>query len=456
MEQSQSFLIIDSSARECEIYSALIQEVEDSKIEIAASVTKGFEILNSALVCRGVILDSETCGNVLGVVERIRSEFPGTHIIVISKKGTIEEAVKSIRLGAEDYFLKPVNPDKLKLSIKRCFASHDLFELGNSESSSSYLNLISSCQIISAMLDEQRVCEAVMNYLRRETDCEGLGLFKSSGNHCERIATNLDKKAQFIDQKIVIASLIEDKAENLQTCKVIPNSPDIPELYIYSFRILGDCDYFIVCVSPKLRRAFEESVSMFKLLQAQILLTGKNIQNYRGVRDLLYLDDATGLYNARFLNVSLDQAFEQLKNTGKSFAVMFLDVDHFKNVNDNYGHIVGTQLLLEMGDVLKREVRVGDTICRYGGDEFVLILPGVDVNTASEIGERIRAAVEARTFLELEKKKLKLTVSIGVAICPLHAASKTEILEAADTAMYQAKKSSRNFVYIANYIKKSA
>jgi diguanylate cyclase (GGDEF)-like protein len=124
-----------------------------------------------------------------------------------------------------------------------------------------------------------------------------------------------------------------------------------------------------------------------------------------------------------------------------------MDVDHFKIINDNYGHLVGSKLLVEMGQLLLKSLRTVDIVARYGGDEFVIVLPQTPPNSAIQIAERIRKSVENNVFLKKEGYSLKLTASFGVASYPESASSKEELLRLADEAMYRVKYQTRNGVY---------
>jgi diguanylate cyclase (GGDEF)-like protein len=186
-----------------------------------------------------------------------------------------------------------------------------------------------------------------------------------------------------------------------------------------------------------------------KMLRTQTDVTGKNIEQYLGVQHLVYVDDATGLYNTRYLYAVLEREITQSVATQKSFAVLFMDADYFKKINDQYGHLVGTKLLHELAGQLKRYVRGKDTVFRYGGDEFIAVLNACDLTTAVAVAERIRMSVEQATFLVEEGLKIKMTLSIGVALFPDHAGSIKDVIAAADLAMYAAKKQTRNSVTVA-------
>jgi diguanylate cyclase (GGDEF)-like protein len=171
--------------------------------------------------------------------------------------------------------------------------------------------------------------------------------------------------------------------------------------------------------------------------------------NHANTKSLTYIDDLTSLYNQRYLKLVLDKEISRASRTKTAFSVLFMDIDHFKQVNDSRGHVVGSKILVEISKILGQQLRSTDYGFRYGGDEFILILVGSDANQSLGVAERIRKQVEASTF-EVDDKKIKLTLSIGIASYPDHATTKEEILELADRAMYCGKSKSRNVVYIAS------
>ncbi len=164
---------------------------------------------------------------------------------------------------------------------------------------------------------------------------------------------------------------------------------------------------------------------------------------------LVYLDDVTGLYNQRKLTMDLEQLSAIYQETGAPFAVLFIDIDYFKRVNDGHGHLVGTQLLDDLAKLLKKILRESDLIYRYGGDEFVMILPNFTPENARSIAERILRAVKKEEFLKDSPHPFKLSVSIGVAGVPAHAKAPHELLAMADQMMYTAKSSGRGKVCMA-------
>jgi diguanylate cyclase (GGDEF)-like protein len=168
---------------------------------------------------------------------------------------------------------------------------------------------------------------------------------------------------------------------------------------------------------------------------------------YQKVEELSITDDLTKLFNTRYLNRSIDMEIQRAVRYGASVSLIFMDIDDFKKVNDGHGHLVGSKMLVEVGQLLIRNLRSIDVVVRYGGDEFVIVLPHTPAAPATQIAERIRKAVEKNAFLEKDGHSLRITASFGVASYPGTARSKEELLRLADEAMYKVKYHTKNGVY---------
>ncbi|MDQ3668373.1 MAG: sensor domain-containing diguanylate cyclase [Acidobacteriota bacterium] len=157
-------------------------------------------------------------------------------------------------------------------------------------------------------------------------------------------------------------------------------------------------------------------------------------------------DDLTKLHNARYLRQFLLNEIRRARRYGTSVTALFLDLDNFKQVNDLHGHLVGSHVLMEMAGVILGSVRDTDALARYGGDEFVIVLPDTGVDLASVVAERIREKISQYSFTGGKRLKLSLTASFGVATFPINASSPQQLIACADTAMYEAKAASKNCV----------
>jgi diguanylate cyclase (GGDEF)-like protein len=174
-----------------------------------------------------------------------------------------------------------------------------------------------------------------------------------------------------------------------------------------------------------------------------------NARNFRRVQELTIIDDHTGLYNARHLRTMLDVEVQRALRFAHPLSLIFLDLDHFKAINDEHGHMIGTSLLQEIGRVLASSVRKVDSAFRYGGDEFAILLVETDAQGAVRVARRIQSRLEKSVFRIDGRLDLKTTASQGIATFPDDAASAAELLHAADQAMYRAKSRGRNAVVSA-------
>ena len=186
-------------------------------------------------------------------------------------------------------------------------------------------------------------------------------------------------------------------------------------------------------------------VLLFILFYHLVGWVGRRIEaNEQTLEQLAAIDGLTGLYNSRMYYSMLTGEITRAQRHGRPISVLMLDIDYFKRVNDEYGHMAGDRVLERLGLLLKECIRSGDSVCRYGGEEFTIILPELGVEAASETAERLREIVEQTEFDIGEEHKIKITVSIGFAAFPESAGTAEELTKAADIALYTAKEEGRN------------
>ena len=178
----------------------------------------------------------------------------------------------------------------------------------------------------------------------------------------------------------------------------------------------------------------------------------ENARNYRHVQELTISDDLTKLYNARYLHLVLEREIANSSRYNEDLSLVFIDLDNFKQVNDQYGHMIGSQLLKEFGDFLLSVIRLTDVAIRYGGDEFVLILPRTNKKDAITFVERVVDRLHESVFLKSRHLHIKLTASFGISSLREDGASIDQLITAADKAMYVVKKSRKDGVHASGRI----
>lgn len=212
---------------------------------------------------------------------------------------------------------------------------------------------------------------------------------------------------------------------------------------LYAGRVLG----VIELVSNVDERRFDqEDLALLEPFADFAAIAINNARNFRRIEDLTLTDEWTSLYNARFLRRCLAEEVERANRYHHPVSLVFMDLDHFKNVNDKHGHSVGSAVLREVADVLWTIVRNTDRPTRYGGDEFVVVMPETDKRGAYVLSERIRETIATKAFVTNDGVDVRITASVGIATFPDDASDASSLLDMADRAMYMAKARGRNTI----------
>ncbi len=176
----------------------------------------------------------------------------------------------------------------------------------------------------------------------------------------------------------------------------------------------------------------------------------ENARHVKRIHELTIKDDCTSLYNARHMGFILDTEIYRSQRYNYEFSIVFIDLDHFKLVNDTHGHLVGSRLLAEIGEALKTNCRLIDFAFRYGGDEFVILLPQTSKENAINVARRLHRIIRETVWLKTDGLNTRITPSVGVAAYPIDSKTKEGLLHLADEAMYLVKNTDRDNVAAAN------
>ncbi len=252
--------------------------------------------------------------------------------------------------------------------------------------------------------------------------------------------------------------LVEDlRTQNCPSCpyrdELITNlrgtieCPILQTLKVQTFFCLqlgqgGDKGFFQL--SRKVHPAFSsEDMQFVETLASSMMTIIKNYQLYEKQKQLATTDGMTGLYNHRYFQDALGREISRSRRYGAPVTLLYMDIDHFKEFNDTYGHQVGDEVLKIVSRTIRRNLRDSDVACRYGGEELVAILPDTPLEGGVAAGEKIRKAIES-LLLPVNGKSVRITISGGVSEFPRNARDKQSLIEAADEALYSAKEGGRN------------
>jgi len=372
-------------------------------------------------------------------LERLRSAHPGADFVALSSADSATHAMRCLRAGFADFLAKPVSPEELVWCLERSESRR------GSQTQGSHPGL-STAEALS------RLATAGTEGAARAIALEAVrAILSGRGAAWLRANTAADSGYE-------VLMSVPRAAGTLPGLRGLGRRAEFPR------------DRWQVAIRGGSRRAFyrqpgvdAESVYVWdidprptraRLVEARLVLVQVaaailNLRRFRALKQATFIDDLTGLYNGRYLKFALGEAFTRVKRTRRHFSVLFIDVDHFKRINDTHGHLVGSQFLVTLAKTIKNAVRDGDSVFRYGGDEFVVILKDAGLDLAHDIAERIRVRIERRDFL-VGDHPIRTTVSIGLAAYPEHAQALDQLLRLADEAMYGAKRASRNAVFLAS------
>ncbi len=436
-------LIVDDEVFFRRLLTEILSEGDLYEIEAVGSGKEALDYLAHKQV--DVILTDmvmpEICG--LELIRRTRSLDPTPDIILATGNATVESAIQALKSGARDYLLKPCNPEQLRHTIKACVEQRRL--IAENQQLQGQIRLYQKGQHLSGQINVDTLFQESLSTLLNELG-HGRGLaYVSNQNGISHIGANGfdEEQARRLAELLVERTTHMEQAESLQ----VADCPEIAEAFkdlscLWVFPMSGENqEHGALILCNPIGSEFSEALPKENLtfLADQVELGFRNACQYQGTRELIYTDDLTGLYNHRYLHIALEQEIRRSERYGLEFSLAFIDLDLFKRINDEHGHLVGSGVLRQVGEVLRECVRDADTLFRYGGDEFTAMLVETDTRGAKIVAERIRSAIEDFNFSAGKGKTSRLTATVGHATYPIHATTQNEMIDLADKAMYLGK-----------------
>jgi diguanylate cyclase (GGDEF)-like protein/PAS domain S-box-containing protein len=187
----------------------------------------------------------------------------------------------------------------------------------------------------------------------------------------------------------------------------------------------------------------QKQIRLLETVASQISITLQNVKMYERMKELAIIDELTGIYNRRFFYLAANKEIERAVRYSKDLSLIIIDIDHYKDVNDHFGHMAGDKVLQKLTQVIQKELRSSDVFSRYGGEEFLILLSDTDGETATSVAERIRATVE-NLHVKYNEEEISVTVSLGVTQLTAKRNTLQELIAMVDQALYGAKQKGRN------------
>ncbi len=378
-------------------------------------------------------------------------------VILVTSHASLESAIEALKSGARDYLVKPFNPDQLQHVVKACLEQRRL--LAENDHLRQQIQLFQLCQNLSTQIDLERLVPLALDALLKSLNgfCGFAFLEKGEANPellgCKNISLErANKSLEVLAQRKLsgrgFITLDESALKDLEG--VLKQKVSARVL------LLGENNFcqggVLICGKETSGGPLSDSADLHYLGE-QIAVGFANACRYQEAQELMYTDDLTGLYNHRYMQIALDHEVKRSQRYRLKFSLLFLDLDHFKDINDTHGHMAGSMALKEVGRLLRSCVRDVDTLFRFGGDEFAAVLVETDESTARIVAERIRKLIEGHAFLAEQGTPCYVTVTAGFATFPTDATEKDLLLELADRAMY-AGKTAKNVIHSVEDLKK--
>jgi diguanylate cyclase (GGDEF)-like protein len=457
-------LFFDDEPRMCRRYQqALLQQ--GYTVKTPQSVQQALEIFEQEQVVL-IVHGYHGCQKTASLCESVSGRFPFLPSIHITVKKSF--APHRLGKGPQHVVMRPLTPDRKFLKkvneliswrqllaqervLKKAWQENETFEAGFDR------------------VEQDKYPSVILNYLAEKLNASNVIWLKAGD--IEYVAQNISNFTAAEGDSIASISGAPEQV-SLWDCTaqewlgilqdVISRLPmgwalnENPQLFkdgettfglvpVFDLKEQKGLGHFLVQQPKRWDSAMEEMADIVRAISRKMTLS----REYQETKGLSYIDDVTGLYNQRYLHEVLDKEIGRCQRAKDVFSILFIDIDHFKRVNDSNGHLVGSKLLVALSKVLKRNIRSTDYGFRYGGDEYLLLTVGTPAEKAREVGERIRREVQDTVF-DVDGVKVKLTISVGIASYPKHARTKEDVVRLADEAMYYGKNKSRNVVYVAS------
>jgi len=311
---------------------------------------------------------------------------------------------------------------------------------------------------LTKILDVEEMLKTIANSIQRLSGAEAILLWRQAASYRVFTSENLPLKVDRVSIKKIRGTLLDrlhTQSENRlnfgnlhryynHKTRVLPDGfPEPLSIFALPLYINGRLQGIAMAVSERKEAFNHVHIEQIEVYLNQASETLSKAMLHEEIKQLAFTDGLTGLYNHRRFQERLEEEIKRAERYGEPLSLILLDIDHFKKVNDTYGHPAGDAVLKKLAALIRKTVREIDFPARYGGEEFALIILKSKAKDAEKIAERLRKTVQKRV-IKTESTEISVTLSLGIASYPDDATTREELIERADQALYKAKHSGRN------------
>lgn len=457
----EKILIVDDEKFFQDLFSEVLS-TEDYRLETADSGKEALKKLAKSkydLMILDLVMP-DLSG--LETLEQAKIIDPELSIIIATAYGSVESAVAAMSKGAYYYVNKPVNEDEFRHMVRNCLEKKRLesenqalrrevtfLEIGKALASTLELEKLMALILDSAI----NSCRADGGYIIVKPSSAAPEAYPRLSRGIKASEKTEDEAWDYelLDtfEKFSGYQLLTD-LKNKKGFSSIQKKYQISSAITVTLGFQRDNLGQLVLLRYNHQPAFAHTdLRMASFLATQGSVVLKNALLYKEIQDLTIKDDETKAYNRRYLDEYLQEELKRAQRYNHTLGLIFLDLDHLKKINDAHGHLIGSAVLRETADLLLSLIRKVDKLVRYGGDEYIAILPETDLSGAMIVAQRFRLHIKEHIFNIEHGLHLRMTASLGVAVYPLHGLDKESLIRAADQAMYKVKDTTRDGVAVA-------
>lgn len=425
-------------------------ETSGEEVEFAAKV---FSTPHHVVIYAFQSNDPARLDPILQIRQRSKNFLP----ILVIGPDSVALAVKALQNGANHYSALPLNLSE----VEEIFKSNKLFAERPHAGYQREETLVQIIKEIALVMELDRLSNILMDSAMELTDADGgaLLLLNEKSNSLipkavRGLSGNADETTEYfgMQEARYMEILNSRRPEFLQTVRAEDGGEEkMSEIMVAP--IWAKNEPLGVLVNTKYsdssRPFSKDDFKLLTLLIEEISGAVYNAVTHYRTKELTIKDDLTEAYNRRYFENYLEEELMRARRYGSNLSLIFFDVDNLKEVNMQYGHLIGSKSLQEVAHRMILTVRGIDKVVRYGGDEFCVVLPETDTQGAFQVAERIRTTVASKPFLINETLEISITGSMGIASFPIHASGKEDLIRQADKAMFVIKNKTKNAIAVA-------